>query len=545
MSHVVSPLGMGWIARFSPPPAGAGGGAHASAGTLFSGGAPARIMGEGSSQEVSVAQGETGGRRRVHLVLPTAFLGAAVLLYLLLQRPEGAAPAAGPALRDYLRLAAATGVWLGIAWLGKRLLGALVLGYSARRASAGRPTLLVGGGSQLLIDIGTGILFAAALLGIAAFVYHLPLGGLLATSGVMAAIIGFAIQRMIADVFSGIALHIEHPFAVGDWLEVAAGLTGRVLTANWRAVHLVTIEGRAVVVPNSALAGNRFTNLNAPFRHFRLKKTICLDYSVPSARAVPILAAAMAATEGVLVDPAPLVLIDECTELGVVYSLNFWVPDYPESFTISRQVVTNALRFLDQDGLAPAYPKRDVAVARAAPRRMESEVHLPTVLGRVPLLQHLDAGAMGMLEQSAHMHEHAAGRRVIEEGQPGSSLFVVVAGLLEVSQRDAADEPQPVGRLMPGDVFGEISLLTGAPRIATVTALTPVTLVEIDKQHLQPVLDAYPEVLARLTDLEAARVLANRAAHRLPRAVEAAIQEKGMADQLRERIRQFFGHDEA
>jgi small-conductance mechanosensitive channel/CRP-like cAMP-binding protein len=500
----------------------------------------------GTVREVLVTQGETRDGLGMRLALPAAFLGAAILLYLLLRPTAGPVPAgAGPALRDYLGLAAATCIWLGAAWLGKRVLSAAVQGYSARRARAGRPSLLVGGGSQLLIDIGTGILFAAALLGIVAAVYHLPLGGLLATSGVLAAIIGFAIQRMIADVFSGIALHVEHPFAAGDWLETATGLTGRVLTANWRAVHLVTIEGRAVVVPNSVLANNQFTNLNAPQRHFRLKHTICLDYSVPTARVLPIFEAAMAAAEGVLAEPAPLVLIDDCNDRGVVYSLNYWVPDYPESFTISRQVVANALRFLDQDGLAPAYPKRDVAIARAAPRRLEGRVDLPAVLARVPLLQHLDPGAIRMLERSAQMHELPAGRVVVEEGDPGSSLFVVIAGLLEAAQRDASGRPRPVGRLLAGDVFGEISLLTGAPRIATVRALTSVTLVEIDKQHLWPVFDAYPEVIARLTDLEAARLLANRAVLRLPPEVEAAIEQRGMAELLRQRILQFFGRDQA
>ena len=346
---------------------------------------------------------------------------------------------------DYLRLTAATGIWLSAAWLGRRLLSAAILSYSARTARGGGASLLVGGGSQLLIDIGGAIIFAAALLVIVAVVYQLPLGGLLATSGVVAAIIGFAIQRMISDVFSGLALNIEHPFAVGDWIETSSGVTGRVLDANWRAVHLVTIEGRAVVIPNSVLANNQFINLNAPHRHFRLKKTICLDYSVPSTRVVPIFQAAMEATDGVLTAPKPIVLIDECNDRGVLYSLNFWVPDYPNSFPISRQVVINALRFLDQDGLAPAYPKRDVAIAKAPTRQLLSRIDVPTVLGRVPLLRHLGSDALELLERRAHVHEYPDTRVLINEGDPGSSLFVVIAGLLEVSQRDASGRQRAVG----------------------------------------------------------------------------------------------------
>jgi CRP-like cAMP-binding protein len=314
-----------------------------------------------------------------------------------------------------------------------------------------------------------------------------------------------------------------------------------VLDANWRAVHLVTIEGRAVVVPNSVLANNQFINLNSPRRYFRLKKTICLDYSVPSARVVPIFQAAMEATDGVLKEPKSIVLIDECDDRGVVYSLNFWVPDYPDSFPISRQVVINALKFLDQDGLAPAYPKRDVAITKAPSRQLDSRIDVPAVLARVPLLQHLAREAIQILERNAHVHECPSDHVIISEGDPGSSLFVVIAGLLEASQRDASHRQRSVGRLVPGDVFGEVSLLTGAPRIATVTALTAVTLIEIDKQHLQPLFDADPEIIARLTDLEAARLLANRNALYLRPEEEMTMERIGMAEFLRRRIMLFFG----
>jgi small-conductance mechanosensitive channel len=267
---------------------------------------------------------DNGKQRKPRFTVPAAFLAAMVALYLIFRQGSGSATVG---LREDLLLAAQTGIWLGAAWLGKRLLTAAVMSYSARKVRSGTTTLLIGGGSQLLIDVGTAILFAAAVLGIVAVVYHLPLGGLLATSGVLAALIGFAIQRMIADVFSGLALNLELPFAVGDWIETATGLAGQVLIANWHAVHLVTIEGRAVVVPNSVLANNQFTNLNAPERYFRTRKTITLDYSVPSDRVIPIFQAAMEATEGVPAVPQSVVLIDECSDRGVVYSLNFWVPD--------------------------------------------------------------------------------------------------------------------------------------------------------------------------------------------------------------------------
>ena len=169
--------------------------------------------------------------------------------------------------------------------------------YSERRVRA--TGVLDRGVPKLLIDVGGLIILLAAIVGILAYVFHQSLGGLLATSGVMAAMIGFAMQRTLSDIFSGIALNAEHSFAIGDWLVTSTGITGKVVEHTWRAVHLVTIDGRSVVVPNSMVISSQLINLNAPERHFRQREPICLEYSIPGERAVSILETAMAMTEGV------------------------------------------------------------------------------------------------------------------------------------------------------------------------------------------------------------------------------------------------------
>ena len=248
---------------------------------------------------------------------------------------------------------------------------------------------------------------------------------------------------MIADIFSGLALSVERPFVVGDWLEISSGARRQDHRSELARRALVTIEGRAVVVPNSVLANNYFVNVSAPQRYFRLKREICMDYSVPGERVVPILHAAMVATPGVRKDPQPIVLIDETNDRGVVYSLNFWVSDYPEQFPVSRDVVITALRFLDQAGLVPAYPKRDITIAGVAPRRIERQIDLPQVLSRVPLLSVLDAEQTDCLARSGQLHELPAGAVVVREADPGASLYIVLTGTLEVS-RTEGDGQTPI-----------------------------------------------------------------------------------------------------
>jgi CRP-like cAMP-binding protein len=265
-----------------------------------------------------------------------------------------------------------------------------------------------------------------------------------------------------------------------------------------------------------------------------------MDYSAPGERVVPILHAAMMATPGVRADPQPIVLIHETNDRGVVYSLNFWVSDYPEQFPISRDVVITALRFLDQAGLVPAYPKRDITVADVAPRRIERQIDMAEVLSRVPLLSVLDAEQTGCLARSGKLHELAASATIVREGEAGASLYIVLTGALEVSRTEGGGPPRTLGRLLPGDVFGEMSLLTGAPRSATVISASPVTLVEIRKEDLEPILNSQPALIAELSDVEARRVLANRDAEQLSPADRAEIQTLGFAGFLRRRIQAFF-----
>ncbi len=440
---------------------------------------------------------------------------------------------------SYLDIGAQICLWLSAAWLATRLMSMALRFYAAWRARNGRAVPFLAGGRHLLTDVIGLLVFLGALFGIVGAVLHQPIGGLLATSGLFAAIIGFAMQKMIADVFSGLALTVEGPFSIGDWIDIA-GTIGKVTQANWRAVHLETIEGRTVVVPNSQLAGDRFINLNAPERYFRVKHPVCLDYSVPGERAVPILMAAIEATVGVRKTPPPVVLFENSTDLGAVYSLNVWVENYPESFAVTRQLMITALRFLDQAGLVPAYPKRINSMV-VTPRQIERSVDIPSVLSRVPLLGLLDAGHIGKLAETARVKEFPAGIAIVNEGEPGESLYVVVAGILEVSLRGEDATARTVARLEPGDVFGEMSLLTGQPRSATVTAASPVILVEIDKAHLEPIFATEPALIGQLTELEAARLISNRDAARLSPAEHAEIGAVGIAAFLRGRILRFFG----
>jgi small-conductance mechanosensitive channel len=113
-----------------------------------------------------------------------------------------------------------------------------------------------------------------AALSVVAYVFGVPVGTLIATSGAFTITLGLAMQSTLSDVFSGIALNLGSPYAIGDWIVLSDGTEGRVVETNWRATHLLNGANDLVVLPNSALAKVGITNSSSPDRSHGVKLTV-------------------------------------------------------------------------------------------------------------------------------------------------------------------------------------------------------------------------------------------------------------------------------
>ena len=427
------------------------------------------------------------------------------------------------------------GFWLSVASLATELLRMFILGQARRQGFASRMP-------RLLYDIGGILIFFCAGLVIISQVFGLELTGLLFTSGIIAAAAGFALQPTATDLIAGISLNFrEGTVKIGDWVQVANGIVGKVTQITWSDTHLVTLDDRMIVVRNSKLVELQLMNYNAPQRAYQNKLKITVGYEAPPERVSAILVTAMKAVPKMLADPEPYVIIEEFNDSGVAYSMYFHVPDYPEAQFITNQVAINALKFLDQAGFAPAYPRREnFTHAIHAARGIERRIDVAAILRRVPLFDSFGQEEIAELSGSVALQQFKSGAVVVREGEPGVSLFVVVSGLLDVFKQMENGEARKVGLLAPGQVFGEWSLLTGATRSATVTAAADTGLIEIDKTRLEPVLVRYPEILAELSRIEAERSANNVSAMAFTPAERQEIARVGMASFLRGKIMRFF-----
>ena len=130
--------------------------------------------------------------------------------------------------------------------------------------------------ARLLQDLVVGVVYVGMLLSILAFVFGVPIGTLIATSGVFAIILGLALQNTLSDVFSGIALNLGRPYVLGDWIVLSDGTEGRVVETNWRSTHLLTLAHNVVALPNSFLAKLGLTNVSSPDESHGLSLTVRL-----------------------------------------------------------------------------------------------------------------------------------------------------------------------------------------------------------------------------------------------------------------------------
>lgn len=396
-----------------------------------------------------------------------------------------------PAVKSYTILA--------LAWLAYGLIEVFV--WHRIEEQSGYPV------SKLLKDIVAFICFFTGILIIAVFVFEKPVTGLWATSGVAVVIIGFALKQIISDVFSGIALNLEHSYRISDWLEFEMEskprrfMYGQVVEVNWRATHLLTKAQETIVIPNSIMAGMKFINYSSPEKHYRAEALVSLSHTIPVDRAKRILMAAIKSTPGVMEKPEPVVILFEFSERGAVWAARFWVPDFYQNRRMVRLVHENILRHLQIAGIPLSYTRVDRHALTDEELEIDSKPSRESLLQRTEMFDLLDQTDISILSENMAEHTFNSDDLIVRQGSDGTSLFIVAEGLVDILVLDADGNEKKVTSIEPGNYFGEMSLMTGQARTASAKTRCETICFEIDKEDLMPILTQKPELLEKISDL--------------------------------------------
>jgi small-conductance mechanosensitive channel/CRP-like cAMP-binding protein len=472
------------------------------------------------------------------LALPVAAVMATLLINSLAENVPSSFGLGRDAQRiEIVHAISAAALWLAGAWLAARLIDLLL----RRAATVGpRPAPY----PRLLSDLIHGALFVLAAIGISIFVFDQAATGLIATSSVMIAVIGFALRYVISDVFSGIALSFDHPYGIGDWIEASPGSVGKVVEITWRTTRLVTRDGVAIVVPNGLIATGRVANYSDPGPSFRVAIRLPLAPDIAVSRAKHILLAGALAATRAYPNLRPDVLLQECSDAGIAYTIRFWVPDYDQENLCRDAVMDGVLHALRQAGLTPAASRRDITTRESASERGHALTPSEMLLLDSELFSAFSVEERALLAERLVERRFRQGATIVRQGEPASTLFFVREGALEVRVTNATGSEIAINRMGAGDLFGEMSLLTGEPRSASIVALTDAVLYELHKEELSPLLAQRPELGEALADLMSARQRSGRA--RLDALEgEPALDLRSTPARLLGRLRSFFSLPEA
>lgn len=334
---------------------------------------------------------------------------------------------------------------------------------------------------------------------------------LLTTTAVGAVVVGFALQDTLGNLFAGLAIQIEKPFRVGQWVSLGAEREGQVQEITWRATKLRTKAGQFLIVPNSIIAKEPVLNYSEPTVPTRIDVEIGASYDTPPNEVKRAMQEALANSPLVMQAPEPQVTIKGFGASAIDYVALFWIEDYALDRSARDQVRTNLWYTFRRRNIEIPYPIQVQYERTEEPRRTERHVSAAASrLAGVDLFAGLDEKARHALAQSASEQLFAAGETIVHQGASGDSMFVIMAGKVRVVLEPSGQE---VAVIPAGGFFGEMSMLTGEARTATVKAAEDVTVLEISAADFRELAVANPGLLdhvstvigARRTGLEAAK----------------------------------------
>lgn len=220
--------------------------------------------------------------------------------------------------------------------------------------------------AHLLQDLIVAAVYLGVALSIIGFIFGAPVGPLIATSGVVAIIIGLALQNTLADVFAGIALTLGRAYVIGDWIQLSDGTEGRVAETNWRSTNLLTGAHNIVVLPNSILAKQGVTNLSRPDESHQT----ALSMRIAATHAPQLIEDAMLTVlhgcERIIKDPPPAVALKAIDALAIEIELQFRVAGAAARMSARNEIIDRVYQHFQATGLSLAMPAESLVCAPTA-----------------------------------------------------------------------------------------------------------------------------------------------------------------------------------
>ena len=374
------------------------------------------------------------------------------------------------------------------------------------------------------------------------------LAGIITISTVLSGALAFSAQATLGNLWGGIALQLEKTCRIGDWVRID-NLTGQVVSIRWRYMAIATTANETIVIPNSAVMNNKITVIGrrgeepAPwvrYLHFEL------EYGPSPSRVITRLEQVFAHSEIANVgrDPPPRIMCLGLKESGVEYAVEYRLIDPSKYWRTDSWIYSHLYAGLKRMGFGIPYPRRVVEMrgdsrAEAAQVDFRARLH---ALSSSDLFGVLTDDEREQLASALEPFPFADRDVVFKAGDAADSLYLLAEGNVRVMGEDKEQGKRfELARMTAPDYFGEMGLLLGQPRGATVMADGEALCYRLDKDGFDDILHARPELAEVLGRVLAQRQAENDATFKALDAESRARQSVSRATDFMRRIQHFFG----
>jgi CRP-like cAMP-binding protein len=345
-------------------------------------------------------------------------------------------------------------------------------------------------------------------------------------------------QDTLGNLFAGLSIQLERPFQVGDSVTIDAH-TGKVVQVAWRATRIENTRREVITLPNNILSKQPVKNYSRGAQPIGVDVPIRAPHDVPPNRVKDVVLGLLTELPLVLAQPAPRCFVTAYEDSAIRYTVRYFLADFMQADQALDQFYSRLWYRLRREGIATPVPQQQTFVVNQPAEASPDELPPPTraeLLGTVDLFESLGEEDRRKLSDQMSPRRFGKGEQIIAQGAPGTTFYLVASG--EVSVWAGAKPDLELARLRRGQYFGEMSLLTGEPRAATVTAATDVLLLELDREIFAQLFANHPGLMRRLSALLAQRKNQLEAA---TESFDPVVGPAPEAGRILGRLRQMFG----
>lgn len=393
---------------------------------------------------------------------------------------------------------------LGIIWwtFAAFLVNALVkkFVYRLHLTSDGESTV-----PKILQHLVTAFIYLVAAMIVMRFVLHHSITAVATASGAIALILGYSSRTVFEEIFSGLALSANKPFAKGDLIQLN-NEWAYVKDITWRSITYEDMDNNYVVVPNTVVAASKIRNLDQPSKSTRRTMFFRVEYNVPPELVIAECNKAMSECPHIKPHPWNFTSFYEFDEHGMKYKLHFHIHHYDDWYVGSDELINamwyrfarKGIRFAHQRHLNYTTADDETRGIMGSGYNESSWRDLVAQFDQVPMFEGMTKVDMKGLAKSATMRILGSPEKIIDAGSTTTSMFLIAYGIAEVYEVDEHGRETFMTTIGETESIGLMSLLTGVPQRTTIRAKEEVGVWEISSDSLHELFEQKPEIMQNI-----------------------------------------------